>query len=338
MIVGEFVFIAGVLTIAGIYAMLAMILNLEAGWGGLWDLGLAGFFAVGAYFYVVTTAPDAGVTFSPEWPMAIAIVGSGAAAAVVALLIGASSLRLRREYFLIATFAFAEVIRQVITNTPELTAGSAGFSDIARPLEGVTTSRNYTFVLLAIVAAATAVVYALTRRIGRSPLGYSLRAIRDNEALALTLGKRAARRRLQIFVLAAALVGLLGPVYVWYTRSLFPSMFTSDVTFTVWTALVIGGIGSIGGAMIGAVLLISAVEATQFLQVSPEHASTISSLRPIVIGLALILILRFRPQGLWPERRSFRTAPLSTTGESRRAAGWARIGLFGGRASRQGTG
>jgi branched-chain amino acid transport system permease protein len=317
---GELIFIANMLTIAGIYAMLAMVLNMEAGWGGLWDLGLAGFFAVGAYTYVITTSPDQGLTLTLEWPMAVGILAGAAVVAVIALVIGASSLRLRGEYFLIATFAFAEVIRQLITNTPEFTSGSAGFNSIDRPLEGVADAGDYTYVLFLLVLLATVGVYLFTRRLGKAPLGYGLRAVRDNEALALTLGKQASRRRLQVFVLSATFVGLLGPLYVWYTRSLFPSMFTSDVTFTVWTALVIGGIGSIAGPAVGAVLLICAVEATQFLQVSPEHAGTISSARPVIIGVALILILRYRPQGLLTERRSFRTGALASEPAERGAS------------------
>jgi branched-chain amino acid transport system permease protein len=310
---GIVIFTASVLTLAGIYAILAMVLNLEAGFAGLWDLGTAGLFAVGGYFFLITTAGEPGLTFSPGWPMWAGILGAGVFTGAIAFLIGIPALRLRGEYFLITTFAFAEVIRQVITNEPELTRGAAGFNQIVRPLDDLTTGRNYTFVLLGIVALVVVAVWLVVRAILQSREGRTLRALRDNEAAALAAGIPVHRHRAATFTLAGILLGLTAPLYIWYLRSITPHVYAPEITFTAWTALVLGGIGSLRGPIVGAVLLIVVTHATIFLQVSPEYAELLASLRPIVIGLVLIVILRFHPQGLISEKtyRSRRQAASS---------------------------
>ena len=109
-------------------------------------------------------------------------------------------------------------------------------------------------------------------------------------------------------MLAGVLVGLVTPLYVWYLRRVVPDLFAADLTFTVWTALVIGGIGSFRGPAVGAIFLILLMEAVQFLQVDADQAVLLSSLRPLILGIVLILVLRLRPDGLFTERRAFRAA------------------------------
>lgn len=307
---GWLIFAVGVLTLAGIYAILSMILNLEAGWGGMWDLGIAGLLAVGAYFYVIVTLNpgEERVTFAGGWPMWAGILGAAVFTGLVALIIGTPALRLRGEFFLITTFAFAEVIRQIIINQTAWTKGTVGFSRIDRPFDDLVSGRDYNYLLFGIVVAVAAAVYLLTRRLGRAPYGRVLRASRDNEALALALGKRVTRYRIQTFVLAGVLVGAVAPLYVWYIRALVPQLFTADVTFTAWTALVVGGIASVAGPAVGAIVLIGVTEALQFIPVSTEHATLLAATRPMLLGLALILVLRYRPEGLMSERRAFREA------------------------------
>lgn len=305
---GWLVFLASVLALAGIYAVLATILNLEVGWAGLWDLGTAGLLAVGAYAYVILTVHDVGLAFNPGWPMWAGVIGASLFTGLVALLIGLPALRMRGEYFLITTFAFSIVVLELVKTETAITQGAAGFQQIARPFGTLIGTRAYNFALLAMVLCAVALVYFLMQRLGHSPFGRLLRAQRDNEAVALALGKNVTTARLKAFVLAGLLIGATAPLYVWYIRALFPHLFHPALTFTVWTALVIGGVGGLGGPILGALLLIGLIEATQFLNVSPEHAKVLSSLRPIIVGLALILVMRYRPQGLLPESRSFATS------------------------------
>jgi branched-chain amino acid transport system permease protein len=302
---GLIVFAASVLTLAGIYAILTMILNLEAGWAGLWDLGLAGLVGFGAYVYVIVTVADPDLLFAPEWPMWAGILAASLATGIIAVLIAIPALRTRDEYFLITTFAFSVVILELIGSESDITGGAAGFNAIARPFHAFVDTRDYNFVLLGLVAVVAGLVYALLSRLGHSPFGRLLRAQRDSEVVALSAGKDIFWVRLKAFFIAGLLFGAVAPLYVWYIRSLYPHMFHATMTFTVWTALVVGGIGHLRGAALGALLLIGLTEATQFLQVSVEHASLLASLRPITIGIALILVIRFRPHGLLPERRAF---------------------------------
>jgi branched-chain amino acid transport system permease protein len=164
---------------------------------------------------------------------------------------------------------------------------------------------GYNYVLLAIVAVLAIATYLVTRRVGRAPSGRALRALRENEAASLSLGKHVTRQRTHVFILAAFIIGIVAPAYVWYIRSISPSLFTADITFTAWTALVIGGIGSFRGPALGAFVLILLTQATQFLQVAPEHAALLASMQPLIVGLGLIIVLRIRPQGLITERRDF---------------------------------
>lgn len=324
---GLLIYGVGILTLGGIYAALALILNLEAGWAGLWDLGIAGLVGAGAYFFVIVTLSPAENPEMPValgWPIWAGVIGSAAFTALVALVIGLPSLRLRGEYFLITTFAFAEVIRQIFINESTLTRGVVGFNQLDRPFGSAVHPADYRYLLLVIVAVAVFALWLFVRRVGRSPFGRLLRALRDNEPVAMSLGKNITRHRVQTFVLAGALTGAVAPLYVWYMRRVVPDLFAADLTFVVWTALVIGGIGSFSGPVVGAIALIALIEGLQLLQVSAEHAVLLSASRPFILGLALILVLRYLPGGIVPERRAFRRASSAVEPRAGRFPPWAR--------------
>jgi branched-chain amino acid transport system permease protein len=299
----------GVLTLVAFYAIVAMLLNLQAGWGGLWDLGLGGLLGAGAYFFVLamlTSEENESLLFTPGWPMWLAILGAGLFTALVAFLIGLPALRLRGEYFLIVTFAFAEMIRQLIVNEPKLANGTVGFTDIQRPFADSIAPNDYKYFLLALMVVLVALTYLLMRRIGHSPYGRLLRSMRDNEALALALGKHVTRRRTQLRVFVGFLFGLAAPLYVWHIRAIVPAMYGPDITFTTWTVLVVGGIGSVFGGVVGAFILVGLTEALLFIPVSTDHVDLLGGSQPFLLGLALIVMLRLRPDGVIPERWTFR--------------------------------
>lgn len=298
--IGLYIFAASVLTLCLLYAIFSMILNLEAGWAGLWDLGPAGLIAVGAYTYILLTVHSDAILFAPNLPMWMGWIAAALVTGLVAFLIGLPTLRLRGEYFLITTFAFSVVIIEIITAETDVTGGAAGFTSFARPFEGIFNARYYSIVLCGVVSVAAILFYLVLRRIGYSPLGRLLRAARDNEAVALSVGKDVAVLRLKAFVMAGVLYGAAAPLYIFFIRSVYPHMFSATMAFTIWTAVVIGGIGHLRGVVLGALVLIGVTEATQFLQVSIEYANLLAAMRPIIIGLALILVMRFRPQGLLP--------------------------------------
>jgi branched-chain amino acid transport system permease protein len=303
---GMLLFLVGVLTLAGIYAILAMILNLEAGWAGMWDLGLAGLLAVGGYVFIITTQQTHDdVVFAPGWPMWAGVIAASLAGGIAALVIGIPSLRVRGEYFLITTLAFAEVIRQLAVNLGTITRGTVGFNQFSRPFESLVSGSGYRWLLLGLVWLVVIIVYLVMRRLGHSPYGRLSRGFRDNDPVARSLGKHTNKHRIQTFVLAGVMYGAVAPLYVWFIRTVTPSLFTSEVTFVTWTALVIGGIASMRGPVIGALILLVVTEAAALVQGLGEMAVVLASVRFIILGIVLIVVMRFRPEGLSSERDAF---------------------------------
>jgi branched-chain amino acid transport system permease protein len=308
---GIVIFLVGVLTLAGIYAILAMILNMLAGWGGMWDLGMAGMVAVGAYVYVITTqSTHQDVALTPELPIWAGMVLAGIAGGLVALIIGTPSLRVRGLYFMITTLAFAEVIRQIAINLAPVTRGTVGFNQFERPFQSapILGGANYRVFFLLMVWVLAGAVYLLMRRFADSPFVRLSRGFRDNDPLALSLGKHTNRHRIQSYIFAGLLIGgLVAPLYAWYIQSVVPSLFAQDLTFLAWTALAIGGLGSKAGPVIGAVMLLLLLEISGLLQgVMPrQYIVMLSSARFIILGLVLVVVMRFRPEGVMSEKRAF---------------------------------
>ena len=300
-------FWATVLTFALVIGMAALLLNIEAGWGGMWDLGIAGQVAVGAYSYALLASPPDATVPGLGLPFWAAMLGAGVITMLVSLLIGWPTLRLRGEYFLITTFAFAEIIRQLIVIQRGFTGGTFGITGIERPFAEFFLPSAYPFVLLGLAALATVVVLLLSQRVSNSTYGLTLRAARDNEPLARSMGKAVDRVRVATYALVGLLTGLLvAPVYVWFLGALVPGSFTTHLTFLVWTGLVIGGLGSRLGGLIGAVVLTVVSEAVRLISVDPEHASRLAAFQPFLVGVLLIALLRWRPEGLLSERAAFR--------------------------------
>lgn len=301
------VFVAHLLVIASIYAMLTMALNFEAGIAGLWDLGIVSFFAVGAYTYTILTvrppSPQDDYLFAFQLPMWLGFLLSGVVGAIFAYVIGRISLRTRFHYFLIVTFSFAEVVRQFLANESWLTNGVKGFIRLPRPFSDAFSPQSYQFFFAGMALLMVAVVYLIVRALENSPFGRTLKAIRENEALAVAEAKDTLRFRLQAFVIAGTISAFAGPLFVWYETVAIPGEFGSRVTFFVWTALVLGGLGNRKGALIGAFFLIGVEEAFQVLQLSSQYALVLANLQVALIGVVLILVLRFRPHGLFPEGR-----------------------------------
>lgn len=299
-------FLITVATLALVYAMAAQLLNLEAGWGGMWDLGIAGLIAVGAYSYVLlTSSPDA---FVPGLGLAfpLGMVGAGLITTIVALVIGWPALRLRGEYFLITTFAFAEILRQLIVINKDLTGGTFGLTSVARPWELQFTFEAYPYIRLALTAVLTVFIWMVCSRFASSTYGASLRAARDNEPLAMAMGKSIKTLRLSTYATVGLLCGLaVGPAYSWFLGAIVPSVFSANLTFTIWAGLVIGGLGSKLGPILGALLLTAVSELVRLIEVAPEHANLVSAIHPLLVGVLLIVVLRWRPDGLLSERGTF---------------------------------
>jgi branched-chain amino acid transport system permease protein len=284
------------LTICGIYALLALSLNLIWGGVGLVNLGLAGFFAVGAYASAIATG--AGAPVLAGWGAAL-IVG-----AAVGLVVTFATLRLRDDYLAIVTLGFAEVIRLIALNERWLTKGSDGISGIRAPLKAELGLQGFSLFYLALVSTIVLLVWLLLRRLDASPYGRAMKAIREDQQLAAFAGKQVLRFKWQAFALSAAIAALAGALYAHFQSYISPDHFQPLITIYIFLAVTAGGVGRPSGAVLGAYAVVIFLEATRFATelVPGLQPVQLAALREILVGLALILVLHLRPQGLLPER------------------------------------
>lgn len=294
------VFFACVVLILGI---VTLGLNLQWGFTGLFNAGVAGFYAIGAYTHaILTAAPQAQYLGNFGLPWIVGVLAAMAATAAAAWLIGALTIRLRGDYLAIASFGIAVSIQLVTLNWEALTGGSQGIARIPKPLAGVfDTPLAFNLWYLAMLAAIVWTIYTALERILRSPWGRVLRAIREDEGAAVALGKSARRFRLEAFVLGATLMGLAGALYVSFIGFVSAFDFLPIVTFQVWAMLIVGGSGNNRGALLGALVvwgIWTASGAVVTKLVPPAHAAQGAAVQVILIGLLLVLMLLFRPRGL----------------------------------------
>jgi len=294
----------GVGILVAIYAILTLGLQLNIGYTGIYNFGQVGFMAVGAYAMAVLVV-EAGWSFWASLPAATLI------AVAFAVLLGLPTLRLRTHYFAIATIAFAEIVRYVIQNADGLTGGSQGvlgfeiaWQTIALSLQAdLGLAPELALVPLLIVAWVTlAVLFAVLLALGRSPWGRMLRAVREDEDAVRALGKNAYAYKLQSFAVAGAVGAVSGYLLALYLSFLSPDAFLASVTFISFAMLIVGGLGSFPGVVVGAFIVQVVLEGTRYLQL-PLTDHQVASLRYILIGLVLILVMALRPQGILGRRQ-----------------------------------
>ena len=290
----------GVGVIAGIYGIFALGLQINVGFTGLLNLGQAGFMSIGAYAMGMLVT-DAG--WSLWWAMPAAILVAVAAG----VLVGLPSLRLRSDYFAIATIAFAEIVRYTFQNA-EFAGGNQGiigFDEQWRDLSDWLLDRfaqiglgDVTQLPLFLAIWITFLICLIVLRLLQvSPWGRVLRAIREDEDAAAALGKNVFAYKLQSLGIAAALAAIAGFFLSFNVTYLYPSEFDPTFTFFGYAALILGGFASYGGVALGAILLWSVMEGLRFLHL-PLSTGQIGALRFVLIGLILILASMLRPQGL----------------------------------------
>ena len=313
-------FASSLITLGLIYGLLAVGLNVQFGFAGVLNFGYVAFFAVGAFTSALATLPppgseayaEAGARYAVglDLPWLAGFVLAGLAGGLLALLIGATSVRLRTHYLAVATFAMAEVVRYALSNETWLTRGEFGISGVPQPGHATyVPAELYAYAyLLGCIVIVGALVWAV-RHAGELPFGRLLRAIRDDELAARTLGKRTARTKLQALVIGGVLGGLAGSLWTHALGVVHVGQFVSIVTFQIWLAMLLGGTGNHLGVLVGAFLLIAIREGTRFLDAVPGlsvlaagNPSFLPSLRFVLIGLLLILVVRSFPRGVWPDR------------------------------------
>jgi branched-chain amino acid transport system permease protein len=296
------------LAVAGVYSLATLGLNLQWGFTGILGVGIVGFFGVGAYAAALLTGPDyPGTVGGFGLPVPVGLVGAMLASALVALVVGVPTMRLRHDFLAIATFGFAVTVQLVAMNWKAVTRGFDGLHSVPKPfaaLAGAPLAANALFLLLT-VAIVAAAYWALERMLA-SPWGRVLRAIREDEEAAAALGKNAAVFRLQSFVIGSVLMGLSGALYTHFVGFVSPQDLLPIFTFQVFVMLIVGGSGNNRGAILGTVLIWALWTLTETLLsavLPPVLQKQAAALRVVLVGLVLVLMLLYRPRGLLPERR-----------------------------------
>jgi branched-chain amino acid transport system permease protein len=302
--------------LAGIYAIVALGLQLNTGFTGIVNFGMAAFMAIGAYTMAILVI-KAGFSFWLSLPLAVGT------SMLFGVIVGLPSLRLRADYFAIATIAMAEVVRLFAQNARDLTGGNQGlFCDLDNPSNcypnawnDLSESMNNFFsnfwtdpptllpLLLVIWIVVGLATLALTY-LQRSPWGRVLRAIREDEDAAQALGKNTVGFKLQSLAIAAVLGSIAGFFLALDLRTVHPLDFEPLVTFFAFSVLILGGMGSYRGVAFGAVLFWFVLEGTRFIDLPdpPFTETRIAAVRLAITGLLLIGLMAFRPQGLFGKR------------------------------------
>jgi branched-chain amino acid transport system permease protein len=282
-------YVGQVLMLVGLYILMGMGLNLEVGLAGLLDLGFVAFFAVGAYTTALLTAdaPHALAHLSYWGAMPIAVLLS----IVVGVLFGLPVLGVRGDYLAVATMGLGEIVRVIVQSdfAAPLLGGAQGILQIPRPQLG-------TFVLSGPVAlfyltlAASAVAAFVAWRLENSRLGRAWMALRDDEDVAQALGINLIRSKLLAYGLGAAFAGLAGSIFATMLGSVYPSSFQLLISINVLALIIVGGMGSLPGVVLGSIALIGL----------PELLREFGEYRYLFYGAALVVMMRLRPEGLWP--------------------------------------
>lgn len=300
-----FTFAVFFLTLVGIYGILALALNVQWGMTGLFNIGIAGFFAIGAYTSAILTSPEASDHIGGfGLPMPVGLAAGIVFSTGIALVIGMLTLNLREDYLAIATIGIAEIIRLTLKNEEWLTNGVRGIAAIPRPFAGwfddPTGVTNLLVVLLVVV-----LVYLALERGRQSPWGRVMRAIREREVAVMAAGKNIVRFRLESFVLGSAIMGLAGGLYAHFFGFVSPEAFDPmHTTFLIWVMLIAGGSGNNRGALVGALVIWMIWAGTEYLTnrlAPPEFLTRAATVRMLLVGLLLEVILVTRPEGLLPE-------------------------------------
>ena len=315
--------------ISGIYILLALGLNIVVGLAGLLDLGYAAFFAIGSYAFAFAASPQAITHLNiPFWPMLL--VGA-IAAATFGILLGAPTLRLRGDYLAIVTLGFGEIVPAVFLNADKYTRGTNGIGGIPQPalpclpLVGCikfTFIDPFPFYVTMIIILALVMVFIY--RLQGSRLGRAWMAIREDELAAASSGVNTVTTKLMAFALGASTAGFAGVFNAAKLGNVTPDQFGFAVSFTVLAMVVLGGMGNIWGVAVGAFVLytIQSVllkELNQFFQ--SQHVPVLQNIdfvqyQFLLYGLALVLMMLLRPEGLFPNvrrRQELHEAPAEET-------------------------
>ena len=280
-------------------AILALALNFQWGLGGMVNFGLTGFYALGAYTAALLMLRAGANTF-------VATVGAMIVVAAVCGLVAFITLRVTEEdYFAIVTLGVGEMLRLVALNEDWLTKGALGLTGVPRPFGGVIAPEYYQYFLLGLALVLLLATLWLLDAVARSPFGRLMRAVREDDVVAATLGKNVLWVRVRIFALGGGIIGLAGSMHGFYYQYIDPTQFSNIVIAYAFMAVIAGGRGAHRGAILGAAVVMLLLEGSRFLKdVIPRlDSDQLAAIRIIIIGVGLILLLIYRPQGFLREYR-----------------------------------
>ena len=267
---------------AALYALLSLGLNIIVGFAGLLHLGYAALFAIGAYTYAL-------LNLRVGCPFWVSLPVSGLSAGLAGVLLGLPAIRVRGDYLAIVTLGSGEIVRIVFTNLEGWTGGPNGLMGIAHPALGsyhfgVDSTPYYLFLVFLVAATAWA-----CSKLRRSRMGLAWRAVKEDELAATCLGIDATRMKLLALGLGGWVAGLAGCVFAAKQGTITPDSFDFILSVMILAMVILGGLGSVAGAIVGAAVLSAA----------PELLRDFASYRMLLFGMLMILLMRVRPQGLF---------------------------------------
>jgi ABC-type branched-subunit amino acid transport system permease subunit len=306
---------------AGVFVLLALGLNIVVGLAGLLDLGYAAFFAIGAYAYAYGASPFSGI----HAPFLIMLLVGALVAATFGVLLGAPTLRLRGDYLAIVTLGFGEIVPIVFLNAEKYTEGTNGIGGIYPPdLPFVEFTILNPWPFYALVVALVAIVMVFIYRLQESRIGRAWMAIREDELAAASNGLNTVTTKLLAFALGASTAGFAGVFNAAKLTLVSPDQFLSTVSFSILAMVVLGGMGNIWGVALGAFVIytIQIVLLKQLNAFFAElHVPILQDINFVqyqflLYGLALVLMMLFRPEGLFPSQRRKRELHSAATAEA----------------------
>ena len=306
---------------AGVFVLLALGLNIVVGLAGLLDLGYAAFFAIGAYAYAYGASPFSGI----HAPFLLMLLIGALVAATFGVLLGAPTLRLRGDYLAIVTLGFGEIVPIVFLNAEKYTEGTNGIGGIYPPdIPGIEFTILNPWPFYALVIALVAIVMVFIYRLQESRIGRAWMAIREDELAAASNGLNTVTTKLLAFALGASTAGFAGVFNAAKLTLVSPDQFLSTVSFSILAMVVLGGMGNIWGVALGAFVIytIQIVLLKQLNAFFAElHVPILQDINFVqyqflLYGLALVLMMLFRPEGLFPSQRRKRELHTAATGEA----------------------
>jgi len=305
-------YLESLIILSAILSLLTMGLNVRWGWAGEFDLAYYAIVAFGAYFGGVLQLPHSHEPTGLGWilglnlPFVVGLLGGAVIGGVTSLLVGAFALKsLRGDYLSIATVAFALVTWAFLSQLPGLFNGFNGVYGMQQPFADVfknLDAQTYALILFAVCVVILVIVYVFLEMMYKSPFGRTLRAIREDEFASAAFGRDVYRCKLKAYIIGGVVAGIGGVLFANYLGQWNPYTWAPIETFLLYGAIFIGGQGNSRGVIIGSVILLVLIpEVTRFMPQVPGKPDLFPALRSMASAVLVILVLRYRPQGLLPE-------------------------------------